>query len=347
MNIDFEKYTGIAVLVRLGAVFFIFALFLGGTTMGMQWFSHSLGKFFLSQVSNNETVFAGNLEVSASNIPAQNQEDLKMTENALPLLNWQIEDLIIGAESAISAEVSRNPEIETAKFLFKKNEEKKLPIASLSKLMTALVVLEKYPLDQKVTISQEDMVQLGEQGSLKAGQVLSVKNLLYITLIESSNRAAYALSEIMGTQNFVSLMNANAKALDLANTHFEDTTGLDSKSYSTAEDLIVLSAHLFEKYPLFKEIISFKEFNVYSEDGTFHHTLINTNKFLGEVPGVIGGKTGWTDEARGCFLVIQHLPNQTGNLAEKNYLIHIILGTDKRFEEMKKMIDWVHTAYNW
>ena len=50
MNIDFEKYTGIAVLVRLGAVFFIFALFLGGTTMGMQWFSHSLGKFFLSQV---------------------------------------------------------------------------------------------------------------------------------------------------------------------------------------------------------------------------------------------------------------------------------------------------------
>ena len=168
---------------------------------------------------------------------------------------------------------------------------------------------------------------------MKLGQTLSVKDLLYITLIESSNKSAYALASGMGNFKFVDLMNERARQLGMNNTYFIDSTGIRAGSRSTASDLVKLSRHLFENYPLFREIVSQKEFDLYPEDGTFHHTLVNTNKLLGEVPGIMGGKTGWTNEAKGCFMVI------TENPENDSYSIHVVLGSDDRFGDMKKLIN--------
>lgn len=217
------------------------------------------------------------------------------------------------------------------KVLLHKSENKKLPVASLTKLMTALIVLERYNVEQKITITESAMAELGEQGNLKLGEILSVKNLLYITLMESSNRAAKALSEVMGTDGFIILMNKKARAMGLLNTHFQDATGLSLDSYSSAQDIAILSSHLFKNYPLFREIVSLKEYNLYLDNGFFHHKLVSTNRFLGEVGGVVGGKTGWTNISRGCFMVIQKKSNGS-------YFVYVILGAEDRFLEMEKLI---------
>lgn len=218
-----------------------------------------------------------------------------------------------------------------AKVILRKSENKKLPVASLTKLMTALIVLERYNVEQKITITESAVAELGEQGDLKLGEILSVKNLLYITLMESSNRAAKALSEVMGTDGFIILMNEKARAIGLLNTHFQDATGLNPDSYSSAQDIAILSNYLFKNYPLFREIVSLKEYNLYLDNGFFHHKLVSTNRLLGEIGGVVGGKTGWTNISRGCFMMIQ-------KKLDGSYFVYVILGAEDRFLEMEKLI---------
>lgn len=283
-------------------------------------------------IGKGQSTLTAGLEASASNIT-----NTVIPQNSYPLRNWDIENLKIQAPAAISVQIGN----EKDKVLFAKNETQKLPVASLTKLMTTLVVLENYDLDQKIVISEAAMGQEGVQGVLKAGEVLSVKDLLYITLIESSNRAAYALSEVMGARGFVNTMNETAQRLGLANTHFTDSTGLSSQSYSTAEDIVILSKYLSQTYSLFNQIINTKEYDLYLTNGQLHHTLSNTNKLLGSMPEIIGGKTGWTNEAKGCFMVIEEF-GQTGN-----YIISVVLGSDDRFSEIKNVIDWVKTSYAW
>lgn len=308
-----EEYNKKKKAARMGLLFFISFFALAGLMSAVQ--------IFLSRpLLENATASA-----SSALSSVQVQEVIQET------LSLSIPDKIrlgISAESALSVAINDNQET----VLFKKDLNQKLSIASLTKLMTALIVLENYDLGQKVVVSKSAMKQIGEQGSLKEGEVLSVKDLLYISLIESSNRAAYALSEVVRTEIFIKMMNEKAQVMGLSNTNFVDSTGLDAKSYSTVKDLAVLSEHLFENYPLFREIISTKEFNLYL-DGTFHHKLINTNKMLSK-GDIIGGKTGWTQEAQGCVMVISK------NMQSESYIIHIILGAQDRFLEMQKLISF-------
>jgi len=305
-------------------VTFVFLVII--TIWSLQWFFNSLYGFFEKKAARNQQSFLAS--VKKTPIP----------QNLLPSRDWQVEDLKIDAEAAISVETNL---LLQKKVLFKKNEIKILPIASLSKLMTALVVLKNYNLQQRVTITELDILQDGKQGNLKTGQILSVKDLLYITLIESSNDAAFALSSIMGQDKFIALMNTEANNIRLLNTRFTDSTGLDFGSYSTAKDLVTLTEYLLNKYPLVRQIIGIKEYDLYLDNGQLHHRLINTNKLLGKIPEVIGGKTGFTNYAKGTFIVIAKSPK------EGNYFIHVILGSPDRLEEMKKIINWLNAAYKW
>lgn len=246
----------------------------------------------------------------------------------LPEKTEAIEPLEIQARAAFSVKTNEEG---VWQILYQKNIKERLPIASLTKLMTALVILENYQLDLPVTISEKAVAQEEELGQLKAGEILSVKDLLYIMLMESSNDAAYALSEVIGLENFVDIMNWQAKYLGLKNTHFSNPTGLDAQgNYSSAQDLVILTKILFKK-PLLWEILQIPELNLYLTDGSFHHKLINTNELLNKIPNVFGGKTGWSPKALGCLLLV--LENKQGD-----YLINIILGADDRFLEMEKLI---------
>jgi len=237
----------------------------------------------------------------------------------------------LSARAAIAVNIGSESE---DKILYQKNLDEKLPIASLVKLMTALVVFQKYDISQVVLVSPKAMEQEGEQGDLQAGQILSVKDLLYITLIESSNRAAFALSEVIGNDRFIKLMNDNAQKLGLSNTYYHDVTGLDDKSYSTARDIATLSKYLFLRYPLFDQIVSSGSYNLYSPDGSFHHDLATTNQLLGH-DGIVGGKTGFTVEAKQCYMVID-------KKSANDYNINVVLGSDDRFSDMDNLINFLN-----
>ncbi len=240
------------------------------------------------------------LEASASN---------QMPLTNLPVYHQGAGNLQIEAPSAISIAVG----FENDKVLFAKNETEQLPIASLTKLMTALVVFERYDVSQ-------------------------VHDLLFDMLIESSNEAAQTLSGMMGQEAFVAAMNARAKDLGMANTHFADSSGLSPQSVSSAQDVVTLAEYLFEQYPLFREIISLPTYQLRVNNQFY--TIANTNKLLGQ-DNIIGGKTGFTQEAKGCMMVVQQ------SLQESHYIISVVLGSQDRFLETKHIIEWASQAYTW
>lgn len=272
---------------------------------------------------------------------AQEQQLKQKLEEMKPIKDKDnYRNLRINARSAMSLLVSNENE---ERILFGQEINKKMPIASLTKLMTAKVALENYNLSDKIKISKEAVQQEENFGKLKVGDVLSVKELLYPLLMESSNDAAFALAEDypdMNLDTFVSLMNQEAEKLHLSNTSFTNPSGLNP-NYSTAKDMAKLTKVLIMEEPLVREILSTSEINLYGEQ------LTNTNEFLNYngdnwwKDKIIGGKTGYTEESLGCFLLAIEAPNHRG------YLINVVLGAEDRFAEMKKLLDWLGEAYQW
>lgn len=253
-----------------------------------------------------------------------------------------ISGLEIEAKSAISVLVDTAG---AEKVLFGKESNKKMPLASLSKLMATLIVLENYEPDDVVKISQNAaQVPESEKTRLRAGEKFLVKDLVYLMLVESNNISTVALAELIGEGKFVELMNIKAKELQLFNTFFANPTGLDSPgrmNYSTAKDLAKFSKYLSENYPSIWEVLSIPEFNLSLANGDFHHQVVNTNQLLGEIPSIVGGKTGETPRAGGCLLEVTEAPKGKG------YIINVILNSPYRFGEMEKLINWLKSAYQW
>ena len=240
------------------------------------------------------------------------------------------------------------------KILLEEKPDKKLPIASLTKLMTSLVSLEIYDPAQLLYISKEAVKQRGERGDLKIGERLSVKNLLHIALLESSNDAAFALAEgiyspnkRIGEVNLVELMNKEASFLKMNNTHFFNPTGLDNReetNYSTSRDIIKLVTYILKEKPEIFKISAKRNYLVLTPDGKIHHFIPrNIDELVGEADGLVGGKTGFTDKAGGCIITI--FKN------EKNeYLINVILGTStpkERFSETENLLNNLRNNNLW
>jgi len=249
-------------------------------------------------------------------------------------------DLEISAKAALSLLVDKTGQ---ERILFQKEIDKILPIASLTKLMTARIVLRNYNLTDKIKISKQAVQQEESLGKLKVGDYLSVKQLLYPLLMESSNDAAFALAQDYPESNFnyfVELMNKEAQSLGLLNTTFTNPTGLEP-NYSTVKDLVKLAKVLIREEPLVWEILPTPKINLYGEE------LINTNELLNYDGDdwwkgkIIGGKTGFTEESLGCFLLVVEAPHNRG------YLINVILGSEDRFGEMETLLNWLQKAYKW
>ncbi len=250
-----------------------------------------------------------------------------------PIRKWEVEEIEIEAKAAIAAD-------ETAtRIYYQRNRLERLPFASLTKLMSAMVAVEQIPPETVVKVSKQAVATEGDKGGLIVGEELLRNDIVKILLIESSNDAAAALAQVVGVPLFVSRMNEKSRELGLAQTHFTNVTGLDGPNhYSTAEDLSKLAAASF-RYPLIWEILGMKEAEVVSVDGKFRHHLVSTNELLGEVPEVIGGKTGYTGEAGGSMILVSKLDNQK--------VITVVLGATNRFQESRRLLDWLKRAYIW
>jgi len=311
------------------ALVLIFSFFWGTNVLG----ENLETLFYWRQFTNNPKIIAAQISQDEFN---QHLRNLK------PIRDYSIEDVDINSRAVMSL-LLNNHGVE--KILLEKNTEQQLPIASLTKLMTANVVLKNYLLAKEIKISKEAVSQEENFGNLAVGSVLTVTDLLYPLLMESSNDAAFSLAndyDGISIENFIDMMNNEAQNLGLNNTYFVNPTGLDPEEYepmdkinlSTARDLITLVEDLLNE-PLIWEVLTTEQTSFYGP------LLINTNKLLRKMPGIVGGKTGFTDEALGCFMLVTEAPKGKG------VLINVILGTEHRFSEMQKLVNWVRKAYKW
>jgi len=251
------------------------------------------------------------------------------SENILPRRDWSVPYLELQAQAALAIKT------DGSRVYYNKNIEMQRSIASLTKLMTAVVVMENYDLNAVVEISSSAVKREGANGDLRPSESITVRSLLDIMLIESSNDAAFALAQ--QRTDFISLMNKKVEELELNGTHFINPDGLDSpNNYSSALDIAKIFGYLINKHPEAFEILKTKNMVVYSSDGKIEHRLENTNELLGKTDEIIAGKTGFTDEAGGSLILLT-----------KNNIITVVLGSQDRFGESEKLINWLGTAYIW
>ncbi len=223
--------------------------------------------------------------------------------------------------------------------LYEKDPNKALLPASTTKIVTALVALDTYEENQVLKVGRVSVE--GQKMGLVMGEEMKFIDLLNGLLIYSANDAAEVLAQNHpgGRALFIGLMNKKVKDLGLTNTHFTNPVGLDDGAqYSTTRDLVVVSKYAMRN-PIFKEIVGTKEKTVYSVDNRFVHRLTNINKLLGTVPGVMGVKTGWTENARENLVTYVERDN-------KKVMI-VVLGSSDRFGETKELIDWIFESYSW
>ncbi len=319
------------------AFYFKFSLIL--TVAFFVWFFGSHKGDFSAFKAEKSSEWQSKTPAAFTNFVPPTLVVFKDSENILPKRNWSMPFLELEAQAALAIKT------DGSRVYYNKNIEMQRSVASLTKLMTAIIVLENYQpaadqpqadnLDEVIKIPLSAVRREGARGDLKLDELITVRSLLSIMLIDSSNDAAFALAEKRA--DFVSLMNKKAKELGLTNTHFSNPDGLDEPgNYSSALDIEKIFSYLINTYPEAFEILKTKNMVVYSADGKTEHRLKNTNELLGKVDEVVAGKTGYTDEAGGSLILLT-----------KNNIITVVLGSPDRFSESEKLINWLKSAYVW
>lgn len=231
-------------------------------------------------------------------------------------------------------------EVSTGRVLYSQNQDKRLPIASTTKILTAIIAIEKSnDLDKKHEIPKEATGIEGSSIYLKAGEYLSLRELLYGLMLRSGNDAAVAIAIIVAgsVDEFVKIMNEYAEKLNLKNSHFVTPNGLhDDKHYSSAFDVATIAAYAL-KNKVFAEIVMAKEKIISNELDTKNkcRLLKNKNKLLKNFDGADGVKTGYTKKAGKCFV-----GSATRNGMQ---VVCVVLNSKTMFDECEK---YLNKAFN-
>lgn len=263
--------------------------------------------------------------------------DELLNVSPLPYKNNEAATPEIKAKSALVVD------LKSGKTLFEQNGYEKRPIASITKLMTAIVILEENSPEETVIVSKNATEVEGSKIWLAKGERILVKDLIYGLLIPSGNDAAIALAghNADSEKAFVKKMNSKAKLIGLENTHFVNVTGLDEEkenNISTAYELATLSKYALKK-PLIKEAAKKSKLTIISLDNISHH-LETTNRLLGNNQYIKGLKTGNTLSAGLCFIGLSD--NNKGN-----EILTIVLDSEQRFEDTEKLVKWTYQTYVW
>lgn len=226
-------------------------------------------------------------------------------------------------------------DLTTEKTLFEHNATERMPMASLTKIMTAIIALENKKEDDRYYVYKEALVGENAMG-LSKGEVLSLEELLYGLVLHSGNDATevIAMNYPEGREAFIQAMNNKARALGLTDTNFTNPSGLqgDGDQYTTAYDLLVITRYAMDNFPLFRKVAKTYEHQIpaTSEHKAYH--LYNETNLLTTYPGVGGVKTGYTPEAGYCLVTYLDY--------EGHEIIGIILGSENRRQEMKDFLDY-------
>ena len=229
--------------------------------------------------------------------------------------------------------IERNSQIP----IYEKNSNERRKMASTTKIMTSIIVVEKGNLEEIVTISKKAGGTGGSRLGLKAGDKVKVKDLLYGLMLCSGNDAAVALAEHIGgsAESFAELMNKKAEELGLKNTHFVTPHGLDEEEhYTTAYELAILTNYALN-IPEIAKIVRTERYMVWIND--YAKEIRNTNELLGYLDGVYGVKTGFTNGANRCLVTAV----KRGDLD----IICVVLGADTKKYRTKDSIQLIEYAF--
>lgn len=309
-------------------------------------------KFFPLYLSILSFVFIAScaMQLSSQNKPLPEKEvkGVFVSNRDFPRLPVLTED---SSFPLVSAQAALVVDWDSMVTLYEKNPDASLLPASTTKIVTALVAMDYYPDDVILEVGRVNVE--GQKMGLRQGEKISAGNLLLGLLVYSANDAAEVLAQnycapgsfgevgFCGRDSFVIAMNQKAKDLNLENSFFANPTGLDGngdKITSTAKDLVRISMVAME-IRRFADIVKTKEITVASVDGKISHKLYNINELVGQVDGVLGVKTGWTENAR------ENLVTYIERDGHK--IIIALLGSQDRFGETKELINWIFNAYRW
>ena len=241
--------------------------------------------------------------------------------------------------SELTAQSVLAVDLDSGGILFEKDPFKPLLPASTTKIVTALVAMDYYPLSQILSVGKVTVD--GQKMHLVPLEKITVENLMYGLLVASANDAAEVLAQNYqgGRQVFIEKMNRKIKNLGLKNTHFVNPSGLDEEGQvTTAIDLLKIANYAMEN-PFFRKVVATKEIVVESIDAHEKHRLTNINQLVGEVDGVLGVKTGWTENARENLVTYLERDGRR--------LMIVVLSSTDRFGETKALINWIFENYAW
>lgn len=256
-----------------------------------------------------------NIDFNKILYPPQASYHLK-DKNALP---------DVGASAYVVADA------DTGEIIVEKNPDEVHPIASVTKLMTALVSLEDIDQSELLRVSNHAVGTLGTTGQLVAGEKIKVSDILYPLLLVSSNDAAEVLAENEGHEKFMGEMNEMAKTIGMTHTNYEDPSGLSANNYSTAKDLFALTHYLFNNHKTVFNITALDKFSLGKR------TWTNANRFS-QRDDYLGGKTGYTDKAHRTGVAIFSVPFE--GYDNRNIAV-ILLKTDNRTEDINNILDYL------
>lgn len=251
---------------------------------------------------------------------------LKFKTNPIPYLKYPYNPQITAEGAYIVDLPSFTP-------VFEKNSKQRFIPASTAKIITALVTLDIYNPDDVITVKR--IMSEGQTMGLVLGEKITVENLLYGILVHSANDAAFSLAENYGFEKFVGLMNQKAEELSMANTHFTDPAGLEeSNQYTTPFDLALGARELLNNHYL-RKFVATKEIEIADVDFKYFHRLSNVNKLLGEIQGIGGLKTGFTQNAKENLVSFYK--------SNGHQFIIVILKSEDRFPDTRTVISWINT----
>jgi len=319
----------------------------------------------IEAVEESDKILAGGMTPGEGSILEQSlvfdgSEFEELTEEKIitPIKEEGIGTTYVRAKAAVVIDVA------SEEVLHDQNSDKRMPIASLTKMMTALVVVDNIKnlkeeiitIDKEVCSTPTSIIGCPSStycisDTLKVGEKVRADDLLKAMLVNSTNDAAVALGKhIAGSQeNFAKLMNKKAKEIGMGDTNFCNPSGLDDDDnlgacYSTARDVAQMSVYALknDKYNQLWDIFKIKERWFKSVDGTMKHKYASTNAVLDSMPNCIGAKTGFTYEAGKTLMMMAHHPQN-----KDIKVVSVILDDPYRFPDAEKLFDWTFKNHTW
>lgn len=313
---------------------------------------HYYGKYYIHGVpyypggqKRITTITGGCIQLSDKDA----KEIYELTELDMPVLvidkekdYYQFSEENLSDFPEVSAKSYLVADLDSGFVFSEKNSQEKLPLASLTKLMTATVIAENVDLRKSIWVKPEMLEVYGSTKGLEAGKSFRVVELFYPLLIGSSNDAAEALSGFLGRTRTIEMMQEKAKAILMENTEFVDSHGFDFKNVSTAQDLFRLARYITEARPLLWEITKGKEVPSFGEVRFDIKELWNKNVFIND-PNFVGGKTGYTVPAKNTAIFIFKF--NTSDEKTRDIVI-ILLGSEDNKTDTQKIYKWLQENYS-